>query len=39
MYGFLSGNIREYAGRGSVNTGADVEGITVWAYLFIGMLQ
>ena len=31
--GYLLGNIREYAGRGSVSTGAGVERISVWASL------
>jgi len=31
--GYLLGNIREYAGWGIVNTGADVERIRLWSCL------
>jgi len=37
--GYLLGNIEEYVGRGSVITGAGVERISVWAWLFGVMMQ
>jgi len=37
--GSLWGNMREYAGRGNVCTGADVEMISVWAWLYGVMVQ
>jgi len=37
--GYFLGNIEEYGGMGSVITGAGVERISVWVWLFGVMVQ